>query len=90
MRDHLALALSVTIRFRLVGFRGQGGKILHFVMTNAADSNRCAWRFTVADWPAAPLHEKDYMGQDLDVLKKLFNQTLRAMMEELSKASPDS
>ena len=30
------------------------------------------------------------MGQDLDVLKKLFNETLRAMMEELSKASPDS
>ena len=81
---------SVTIRFRLVGFRGQGGKILHFVITNAADSKRCAWRFTVADWPAAPLHEKDYMGQDLDVLKKLFNETLRAMMEELSKASPDS
>ena len=85
-----ALALSVTIRLRLVGLRGQGGKFFYFVITNTADSNRCAWRFTVADWPAAPLHEKDYMGQDLDVLKKLFNETLRAMMEELSKASPDS
>ena len=68
-----ALALSVTIRLRLVGLRGQGGKFFYFVITNTADSNRCAWRFTVADWPAAPLHEKDYMGQDLDVLKKLFN-----------------
>ena len=83
-----ALALSVTIRLRLVGFRGESGKSFYFVITNTADSNRCAWRFTVADWPAAPLHEKDYMGQDLDVLKKLFNETLRAMMEELSKALP--
>ena len=85
-----ALALSVTIRLRLGGLRGQGGKFFYFVITNTADSNRCAWRFTVSDVAAAPLHEKDYMGQDLDVLKKLFNETLRAMMEELSKASPDS
>ena len=84
-----ALAVSVTIYLQLSGFLGEGGEFVYSTIRVAADSKGSVWKFSLLLLPGPmSLFEKEYTGQDMDELKKLFNDMLRAMMEKLSTSSP--
>ncbi len=47
------------------------------------DSNGCVWEFSSFN----PRYSKEYRGQDLEEIKKMFNDMIRFMMNKLSEQS---
>jgi Fic family protein len=76
---------SVNARIRIDCYHFQGRREVSpgFSIENRIDISRCEWKFACDD----PDIELDYVGRDLDDLKRLFNQLLRETMKHLGQRS---
>ena len=87
-----AVSISTNFRFGLREFQGERGYSFILKIENEADSNGCAWNFSVARGIATfapPIYKEEYMGRDPEELKKTFNEMIRRMMKNLSE-DPDT
>ena len=75
-----ALFISTQLKFHLYSYQAKQGISFDLTINNEIDSNRCVWKFHSRD----PDYDKEYTGQDLEVLKKMFNEMIRRMMKNLS------
>ena len=80
-----ALFVSTGFDFYLREYQAQKGINFHFSIENEASSIRCIWVFKSPSLD----YKKEYIGQDLEVLKMIFNKMLRSMMNKLSKESKE-
>ena len=80
-----ALFISTQLEFYLHRYQAKQEISFNLTINNEIDSNRCVWKFHSQD----PDYDKEYTGQDLEVLKKMFNEMIRRMMKNLS-GTPDS
>ncbi|MCY3683927.1 MAG: Fic family protein [Gemmatimonadetes bacterium] len=80
-----ALLISSYIEFHLQDFQEKQGDSFYLQIENGADSNSCVWEFYSRELD----YKKEYTGQDLEVLKKMFNDMIRFMMNKLSEQSDD-
>lgn len=78
-----ALLVSTSLGFWLTGYQANKGIDFQFDIGNEADSSRCVWKFECRDLD----FKEEFIGQDLEVLKKIFNEMLRRMMTRLSVKS---
>ena len=76
-----ALFVSTNLGFWLSQYQAKKGIDFEIKIENEADSNRCVWKFRCGDLN----FEQEFIGQDLEVLKKTFNEMLRRMMIRLSE-----
>ena len=76
-----AVLVSTGFRFLLDHCQAQKGANFLFEIENETDSNRCVWNLKCRDLDC----EEKYFGQDLEVLKKIFNGMIRQMMVKLSE-----
>ncbi len=86
----LALSIFTGIRFRLYSFQGTRSANFYFIIENEADSSGCIWKFDSRyEYAKGYMDEykKEYTGQDLEELKKMFNEMIRFMMNKLSEQS---
>ena len=75
-----ALFISTQLEFYLHRYQAKQEISFNLTINNEIDSNRCVWKFHSED----PEYDKEYTGQDLEVLKKMFNEMIRRMMKNLS------
>ena len=80
-----ALFVSTRLHCRLYGYQGKDGSNFRLRIDNEADSNSCVWEFYSRNLG----YKKEYTGQDLEILKKTFNDMIRFMMKKLSEQSND-
>ena len=80
-----ALSITTSLRFILSDFQGQERNGFDFIIKNTADSSGCFWDFSLKR-EMGSFYDQEYTGQDLDRLKKIFNEMLRLMMKELSES----
>ena len=80
-----ALFVSTQLHCRLYGYQGKDGSNFRLRIDNEADSNSCVWEFYSRNLG----YKKEYTGQDLEILKKTFNEMIRFMMNKLSEQSND-
>ena len=78
-----ALSVSSYIIFYLQDFQGAQSNDFFLQIKNGADSNSCVWEFYSRELD----YKKEYTGQDLEMLKKMFNEMMRVMMKNLSEQS---
>lgn len=78
-----ALFISTNLEFALQRFQAQQGSDFFLKINNEAGPNSCIWKFSSFH----PRYIKNYTGQDLEVLKKMFNDMIRFMMNKLSEQS---
>ncbi len=76
-----ALLVSTSLGLWLTGYQANKGVDFEFKVENEADSSRCVWKFKCRDLD----FEEQFIGQDLDVLKKIFNEMLRRMMTKIAE-----
>ena len=77
-----ALFVSTDLDFLLYKYQAKHESGFLLEIKNEADSNGCVWKFD--SW--ALDYKKEYAGQDLEVLKKIFNEMIRLMMDKLSES----
>ena len=75
-----ALFVSTRIEFYLSQYQAKKGTSFSYNIENEVDSNRCVWMFKSHNLN----YEREYSGQDLVILIKIFNEMLRSMMKKLS------
>lgn len=78
-----ALSVFSELDSGLYGYQGKEGINIRLKIKNEADANSCVWEFYSRELG----YKIEYMGQDLEVLKKMFNEMIRFMMNKLSKQS---
>ncbi len=78
-----ALFVSTNLGFWLSQYQAKKGINFEIRIENEADSNRCVWKFRCGYLN----FEQEFIGRDLEVLKKTFNEMLRRMMIRLSGTS---
>ena len=78
-----ALFVSTNLKFLLYRYQAKDGSNFRLDIDSEVDSNGCVWKFH--SWELD--YEKEYTGQDLEVLKKMFNGMIRFMMNKLSEQS---
>ena len=78
-----ALVVSTRLKFWLTDYQSKKGVNFEFEIENEAHSNRCVWNLECRDLE----YREEYFGQDLDVVKKIFNGIIRRMMLKLSEIS---
>ena len=78
-----SLFVSTKLEFILDKYQAKQGSGFRLTILNEADSNSCIWEFSSFH----PRYIKNYTGQDLEVLKKMFNDLIRFMMNKLSEQS---
>ena len=90
----LALSISTNIIFGLHDFQGTRRANFDFTIKNEADSSGCIWKFDSQfsdfdndDKGYMDEYKKEYTGQDLEELKKMFNEMIQFMMKNLSEKS---
>ena len=76
-----ALVVSTRLEFWLTDYQSKKGVNFEFKIENEAHSNRCVWNLECRDLE----YREEYFGQDLDVVKKIFNGIIRRMMLKLSE-----
>ncbi|MXX14072.1 MAG: Fic family protein [Gemmatimonadetes bacterium] len=77
-----ALFVSTNLRFLLYRYQAKDGSNFRLDIDSEVDSNGCVWKFFC--WELD--YKKEYVGQDLEVLKKTFNEMIRLMMKKLSES----
>ncbi len=77
------LSVFTELDVGLYGYQGKEGSNIRFKIENEADTNNCIWKFYFRKLN----YKKEYTGQDLEVLKKMFNNMIRFMMNKLSEQS---
>ena len=87
-----AYSVSTRTNFRLWEYRGNQREGIFLDITNEADPNETLWDFSVnfsTDGHATShrYHVTQYAGRELDQLRKIFNDMIRAMMNKLSEIS---
>lgn len=75
-----ALLVTSKISFWLSQYQAKKGIDFEFRIENEIDSNRCVWEFVCRDLD----FEEEFIGKDLEELKKIFNSMIRQMMTKLS------
>ncbi len=80
-----AVSISTRFSFGLSGFQGKKSDYFEMEIENEMDSNSCVWEF----YSRGLDYKKEYTGQDLKVLKKIFNEMMRLMMNKLLEKSGD-
>ena len=75
-----ALFVSTRVKFYLSQYQAKKGTSFSYDIENEVDSNRCVWMFKSHNLN----YEREYSGQDLVVLRMIFNEMLRSMMKKLS------
>ena len=80
-----ALSVFTELDSGLYGYQGKEGSNIRFKIENEADTNNCIWKFYFRKLD----YKKEYTGQDLEELKKMFNEMIRFMMNKLSEQSND-
>ena len=78
-----ALVVSTRLEFCLTDYQSKKGVNFEFKIENEAHSNRCVWNLECRDLE----YREQYLGQDLDVIKKIFNGMIRRMMLKLYEIS---
>ncbi|MCE2431430.1 MAG: Fic family protein [Candidatus Latescibacteria bacterium] len=78
-----ALFVFTELDCKLYGYQAKQRSNIRLKIKNEADSNGCVWEFSSRDLG----YKKEYAGQDLEVLKKMFNEMIRDMMKVLSEQS---
>ena len=73
-------SVSVTISTYLTSFQGKQDKHILMVVANTAEAQRCLWTFSIG----ALNVQFEYDGQDLEDLKRRFNQLLRELIKGLA------
>ncbi len=76
-----ALSVFTELDSGLYGYQGKEGSNIRLKIKNEADANSCVCEFYSRDFG----YKKEYAGQDLEVLKKMFNEMIRFMMNKLSE-----
>ena len=66
-------------------FQAKQNADFNFRIENEVGSNGSIWRFSSTELK----YEKEYAGQDLEVLKRMFNEMIRQLMARLSEISDD-
>ncbi len=64
-------------------FQAKQDADFYFRIENEIGSNGSIWRFSSTDFN----YEKEYAGQNLEVLKRIFNEMIRQLMTRLSEIS---
>ncbi len=82
-----ALSIFTSIEFDLWAFQGKQNDDFELEIENEADADECYWKFD-GDFTGERVGGT-YKGQDLEVLKKTFNEMIRFMMNKLSEQSND-
>ena len=82
----IALSIFTHLSFRLLEFQGQEGNNFHFFIQNTVDSNSSVWNFSLTG-DMDSFYDQEYTGQDLERLKKTFNDMIRLMMKKLREIS---
>ena len=82
-------SISTRINFELWGFQGKQGANFDLDIENEADSNGCVWSFFGNFGGELSRGKTPYTGQDVEVLKKIFNEMIRHMMKRLSENPED-
>ncbi len=80
-----ALFIATNFDFSLLSYQAEREKSFRLQVNNKADSNSCVWEFYSRELD----YKKKYTGQDLEMLKKMFNEMMRVMMKKLSEKSDD-
>ena len=78
-----ALFVSTKLESILYKYQAKQGIDFRLTIVNEADPNSCVWEFYSRDLS----YKKEYTGQDLEELKKMFNEMIRFMMKVLSEQS---
>ena len=78
-----AVSISTSFTFGLWDFQGKKSNNFEMQINNEMDSNSCVWEF----YSRGLDYKKEYTGQSLEVLKKMFNEMIRLMMNNLSEQS---
>lgn len=83
-----AYSVSTRTNFRLSEFRGNQKEGVFLEFTNEAIPNECLWDFSAnfsTDSHASfhRYHENQYVGRELDQLKKIFNELIRSTIRKL-------
>ena len=81
----IALFVSTDLGFLLYGYQAKQGSNFGLEVRNEVDSNRCVWKF----YSSALNYDKEYTGQDLEVLKKIVNEMIRQMIKTFSETPDD-
>lgn len=82
-----ALSIFTSIEFDLWAFQGKQNDDFILEIENEADADECSWNFD-GDFTGERVGGI-YKGQDLEALKKTFNEMIRFMMNKLSEQSED-
>ena len=77
------LSIFTRFSFDLWEFQGKKESLFQMRIENEINSNSCVWEFYSREFD----YKKEYTGQDLKVLKKMFNDMIRFMMKNLSENS---
>ena len=90
-----AFSISANILCRLYNFQGKQRKQIHLSIQNKVDSNGYTWNFSADRGTGSAsggsfsheynFYKKEYTGQDLELLKKTFNEMIRCMIKMLSE-----
>ena len=75
-----AFSIYTYIVFVLWDFQGRHNVNFDFKIENEADSSGCVWKFYYSD-----SDYEEYTGQDLEEIKKMFNEMIRFMIKKLSE-----
>ena len=81
-----AFSVATNLRFYLFGFQAREGSNFELEVDNKMRCNRCLWKFSCHNIE----FDEEYTGQDLQILKRIFNKMLRLMMKDISEISNDS
>ena len=81
-----AFSVSTNLRFYLYGFQAREGSNFDLEVDNRVQFNRCLWKFSCRKIG----FDEEYSGQDLQILKRIFNEMLRLMMKDISGIFNDS
>ena len=81
-----ALFIATNFDFGLLSYQAEKEKNFRLEINNKADLNSCIWIFSTK-W--FDYEKKEYRGQDMEVLKKMFNEMIRHMMKNLSEKPDD-
>ena len=77
-------AVAISTRFSSELMEFQGNQESYFLeIENAADASNCVWNFSARSIANSSVYKKEYTGRDLELLKKMFNEMIRRMMENL-------
>ena len=82
--------VSISTRFtsELMDFQGTQDSF-YFRIENTSDASRCLWEFSADMGRRKPIYKHQYMGRDLELLKKVLNEMIRSMMKNLSRNPED-